>query len=59
MLFMQLQLVISGVTNSVYPDETAPSEQSDLGLYRLDMHFVRNFGLQNFRIFTVYRNVIF
>ena len=46
--------VFSGLPNSVGPDQTAPEEQSDLGLHSLHMPFVRNFSVQNFRTFTVY-----
>ena len=43
------------MANSVDPDQTAPKEQSDLGLHCLHMpcHFVKYFGVGNFRTFTV------
>ena len=51
LLFMHL--VLSGMANSV----DLLKEQSDLSLHCL-CHFVRNFGVHNFRIFTVcVRNV--
>ena len=43
------------MANSVDPDQTAPKEQSDLGLHCLYMP-VRNIGIQNFRTFTVLVN---
>ena len=44
---MQLFLkMLSGMANSVDPDQ-----QSDLGLHCL--HFIRNFGVLNFRTFTI------
>ena len=40
MLLMQVFLkILSGMANSVDPDQTAPSEQSDLGLHCLHMSF--------------------
>ena len=43
--------ILSGMANSVDPDQTAPS-----GLIRVITvcmcHFVRQFGVQNFRTFT-------
>ena len=45
LLFVQLFLaILSGTTNSIDPD---------LGLHCLHMSFVRHFGVQNFRTFTV------
>ena len=37
---MQLFLeILSGMTNSIDPDQTAPKEQSDLGLHSWHMPF--------------------
>ena len=52
---MQLFLkILSGIANSVDPDQTAPSGAvwSGSALFAL-YHFVRNFGVRNFRTFTV------
>ena len=47
--FMKLLLkVLSGMENSVDPDQTAPSGSADL------CHFVRHFGARKFRIFYLY-----
>ena len=44
---MQLFLkILNAMANSVDPDQTASS-----------CHFVRNFGVQNFRIFSIYRSL--
>ena len=47
--------LLQGMTNSVDPDQTAPSavlkEHSDLGLHCLHMQFVKNVNVQNFRTF--------
>ena len=40
------------MANSVDPDQG----QSDLGLHRLHLPFVRNFGVWNFRIFTIHKH---
>ena len=58
LLFMRMFLnVLSGMANSVDPDQTRLllHEQSDLGLHCI-CHFVRNFGVRNFRTFTVRHN---
>ena len=53
-LFMQLFLIIlSEIANSVDPDQTAPLEQSDLGLHCLHMYFVSDLEVQNFNTFTI------
>ena len=50
LLFMQLFLKIpSGMANSVAPDQTAPEGFCTV----CTCHFVKNFGLWNFRTFTV------
>ena len=39
---MQMSLkIFSGMANSVDPDQTAPQEQSDLGLHCLQMPFCK------------------
>ena len=53
--------ILSGMANSVDPDQTAPlglKEQSDLGLYCLHMPFVRNFVYEflGYFSFTVAQN---
>ena len=55
--FMQLFLkILSGMANSVDPDQTAPSVRSSL-IWICTVclcHFVRHFGVRNFRTFIVY-----
>ena len=41
------------MVNSVHPEQTAAMSSLDLDLHCLHMPFVRNFGVQNFRTFTV------
>ena len=53
---MQLFLIHCGMASSVKPDQTTPQEQSDQGLQSAllaDAIFLRNFGVCNFRAFTV------
>ena len=51
---MQLSLkMLSGMANSVDPDQTAPVEQSDQGLHCLHMPFCQILRFQKFRIFTI------
>ena len=46
----------SGVANSADPDQTAPEASSLIWVYTICIcHLVRNFGVQNFRTFTVER----
>ena len=41
------------MANSVDPDQTALSEQSDQGLHCLHMPFIRSFDVQHFRTFSL------
>ena len=51
---MQLLLkILRRMANDVDPDQTAPSEQSNLGLYRLPLSFCWKFGIRNYRTLTV------
>ena len=57
---MQLLLKIcSGLANSVDPDQTAPSRavRSGSALFAYKCHFVGNFGVQNFRPYTVFLTI--
>ena len=51
---MQLFLkILSGMVNSVDPDQTAP-RSSLIRVYTVFIYnFVRNFGVRNFRTFTI------
>ena len=46
--------VLSEEANSVDPDQTAPKEQSDLGLHCLHMPIYWPLWCTNFRTFTVF-----
>ena len=49
LLFMHMLLkILSGMANSVDPDQTAPSDCTVC-----ICHFVRHFGIRNFKTFTV------
>ena len=51
---MQLFLkILSAVSNSVDPDQTAPEKQSDLGLHCLHMSFCQKLWCSKFRTFSV------
>ena len=47
--------ILNGMANSVDPDQTAPSGSSLIWVCTVCIsHYIRNFGVQNFRIFTVF-----
>ena len=51
---MQLFLkILSGMTNSVDPDQAAPKKLSDLGLHCLHMPFCQQLWCTTVRTFTV------
>ena len=55
LLFMQLFLkILTGMANSVDPDQTAPRSSLIWVCTVCISHFVRNFGVQIFRSFTYY-----
>ena len=55
LLFVQLYIkIISGMANSIGPDQTAPFRSSLIRVYTVCIcSFVRHFSVPNFRTFTV------
>ena len=53
-LYSYFLKILHEKVNSVDLDQTAPQEQSDLGLHCLQMPFIGHFGVQNFGTFTIY-----